>query len=67
MPGKKDKIMFSVLQKEINCMLFLRFLLRCEENHIVDNYISNNSSFGSHMFRLISKYFAFYVLYFSTE
>ena len=59
--------MFLVLQKERNYMLFLRFLLRCEENHIVDNYISNNSSFGGHMFRLISKYFAFYVLYFSTE
>lgn len=43
------------------------FLLIREENHSVDNYVSNNSSSGSHMFRFISKYFPFYVLHFSTE
>lgn len=48
-------------------MLFLKFLFRCEENYIVDNYVSNNSFFGSYMFRFISKYFFFYMLYFRIE
>ena len=39
-------------------MLCLKFLLRCEENHIVDNFISN-SSFGNHMFRLTCNIFPF--------
>ena len=66
MPKKGQNDVFSFAKRN-KLHAILRFLLRCEENHIVDNYISNNSSFGSHMFRLISKYFAFYVLYFSTE
>lgn len=58
--------MFSTLQRYKIHAIF-KILLQCEENHTVDNQISNNSSSGSHMFRFISKYFLFYVLYFSNE
>ena len=58
MPWRRRKIMVSILHNEIKCMLCLKFLLRCEENHIVDNFISN-SSFGNHMFRLTCNIFPF--------